>query len=166
VADQVQAMEIISHLLDRYPGRLQAQAGPQTKRTMYTEMEHARKTGEKARTWTMGYLTACGCVYSKIDILHNGDIVPCCMLSGLVLGNITVDSLEEIWRTHQTLEALRQRRSIPMQQVKGCESCEWAEYCNGSCPGLAHQLTGDFNYANPIDCYRKFLMKTENAYAV
>jgi radical SAM protein with 4Fe4S-binding SPASM domain len=129
-------------------------------------MEHAHKTGEKATTWTMGYLTACGCVFSKIDILHNGDIVPCCMLPDLVLGNITTDSLVEIWRTHPTMEALRKRRSIPMEQVIGCEGCEWTEYCNGSCPGLALQLTGDFNCANPEDCYRKFLLETENAYAL
>jgi SynChlorMet cassette radical SAM/SPASM protein ScmE len=159
--EKTQAMQTMDRLLERYPGRLLAQAGPQAKLKMYSEMEHSRKTGMKAADWRMGYLTACGCVFSRIDILHNGDIVPCCMLPELVLGNITVDSLEEIWKTHPTLEALRQRRSIPMQQVIGCECCEWNEYCNGSCPGLAHQLTGDFNCANPEDCYRNYLLETQ-----
>jgi radical SAM protein with 4Fe4S-binding SPASM domain len=57
------------------------------------------------------------------------------------------------------LQALRDRRLIPMQQVAGCEGCEWASFCNGSCPGLAYQLTGDFNRANPEDCYRRFLLE-------
>jgi len=164
--EQLEAMETIGLLLERYPGRLSAQAGPQAKKKMYTQMEHARRTGEKAVDWTMGFLTACGCVFSKIDILHDGTIVPCCMLPELVLGNITTNSIEEIWHTHPTLKTLRQRRQIPMYQVKGCKGCEWAPFCNGSCPGLAHQLTGDFNRANPCDCYRNFLTETGEKYVV
>ena len=157
--EKAEAMEIIAQLLERYPGRLTANAGPQVKRKFYAEMEHARLTGEKSTSYQMGYLTACGCIFSNLDILHDGTIVPCHMLSGLSLGNIATHSLEEIWRTHPTLEALRGRRVIPMQQVAGCEGCEWSSYCNGSCPGLAYQLTGDFNRANPEDCYRRFLME-------
>lgn len=165
-SQQVEAMEIIDRLLKRYPGRLTAQAGPQAKRKMYTQMEHARRTGEKAVDWGMGYLTACGCVFSKVDVLHDGSIVPCCMLPNLVLGNIKKDSLGEIWLTHPLMTALRERRQIPMKQVSGCENCEWNSFCNGSCPGLAHQLTGDFNRANPQDCYLRFLTETGEKHAV
>ena len=62
--------------------------------------------------------------------------------------------------TENILKAIKDRRKIPMQQVQGCEDCEWAPYCNGSCPGLAHTMTGDFNRANPHDCYKNFLNKT------
>jgi SynChlorMet cassette radical SAM/SPASM protein ScmE len=158
--EKLEAMRIFGRLLERYPGRLVAQAGPQSKRRGYAEMEHARRTGEKPTRWQMGYLTACGCAFSKIDVLHDGTIVPCHILYGISLGNIAIDSLEEIWHTHPALKALRERRKIPMQQVPGCEDCEWAPYCNGSCPGLAYELTGDFNRANPADCYRRFLEET------
>jgi SynChlorMet cassette radical SAM/SPASM protein ScmE len=159
-AEMLETMRTIGRLLERYNGRLQAQAGPQAKLKMYAEMEHARRTDEKTTRWAMGYLTACGCVFSKLDVLHDGTIVPCHMLYDLALGNIATDSLVEIWRMHPTLKALRERRRIPMQQVPGCQDCEWAPYCNGSCPGLAYELTGDFNRANPEDCYRRFLMET------
>jgi SynChlorMet cassette radical SAM/SPASM protein ScmE len=159
-AEMLETMRTIGRLLERYNDRLQAQAGPQAKRKMYAEMEHARRTGEKPTRWIMGYLTACGCVFSKLDVLHDGIIVPCHMLYDLALGHIATDSLAEIWRTHPTLKALRERRRIPMQQVPGCEDCEWAPYCNGSCPGLAYELTGDFNRANLEDCYRRFLLET------
>ena len=162
--EKAQAMEIIASLLERYPGRLNANAGPQAKLLAYAEMEHARSTGEKTNRWGMGYLTACGCTFSQIDVLQDGSIVPCHMLPDLRLGNITHDSLVEIWSTHPVILALRERRSIPMQQVSGCQGCEWTEYCNGSCPGLAHQLTGEFNRANPEDCYQKFLLETESIY--
>jgi len=156
-ADQKKAMAVIDRLLARYPGRLQAQAGPQAKLKAYREMEHARRTGEKAADWKMGFLSGCGCVFNRIDVLHDGTIVPCCMLPRLVLGNITRDSLGEIWRDHPTLQMLRERRNIAMREVEGCRDCEWNAICNGSCPGLAHQLTGDVNRANPEDCYRNFI---------
>jgi SynChlorMet cassette radical SAM/SPASM protein ScmE len=159
--EKAEAMEILGYLLERYPGRITASAGPLAKRKFYPQMEHARRTGEKSASFQMGYLTACGCIFSNLDILHDGSIVPCHMLSGLTLGNIATHSLEEIWHTHPGLEALRGRRAIPMQQVVGCEGCEWTTYCNGSCPGLAYQLTGDFNRANPEDCYRRFLLETK-----
>ena len=100
-----------------------------------------------------------------IDVLHDGSIVPCAMLPDLVMGKIQTDSLAEIWREHPTMQAMRARRSIPMKEVEGCQQCEWSSYCNGSCPGLAHQLTGELNRANPEDCYRRFLMEVESPHA-
>jgi SynChlorMet cassette radical SAM/SPASM protein ScmE len=157
-----QAMEKMARLQSKYPGRLTALAGPQAKGIIYEEMENARRTGEKSSRWVMGYLTGCGCIFNKISILHNGSIVPCHILDQSNLGNITKNSLSNIWLEHPILKSLRERRNIPMQQVPGCETCEWAAYCNGSCPGLAQQLTGDFNRANPVDCYRYFLQQTQS----
>ncbi len=155
--EQLEAMRIMKRLDDRYPGRIQASAGPLAKLKMYDEMERKRR-GEAVQTsWQMGTLSACGCIYNKIDILHDGSIVPCCMLPELKLGHIQTDSLLAIWQKHPTLDALRNRRSIPMNEVPGCQACEWNQYCNGSCPGMAHQLTGDFNRANPGDCFLNFL---------
>jgi SynChlorMet cassette radical SAM/SPASM protein ScmE len=159
-AEKLEAMYTLKRLLERYPDRLQAKAGPQAKLKTYAQMERARRTGEQPSEWIMGYLTGCGCVFSKLDILHDGTVVPCHILYGLHLGNVTTDSLAEIWRTHPTLQALRERRSVPMEQVSGCENCEWLLYCNGSCPGLAYELTGNFNCSNPEDCYRRFLKET------
>jgi SynChlorMet cassette radical SAM/SPASM protein ScmE len=164
-AEQIIAMETMKRLLDRYPGRLASQAGPQAKLQAYSEMEHARLTGERTSRWKMGYLTACGCVFSKLSVMHDGTIVPCHMLPSLSLGNITKDSFAEVWRSHSILESLRSRRQISMENVPGCQGCEWTSYCNGGCPGLAHQMTGDFNRANPKDCYRRFLIDTGEFHA-
>ena len=62
---QVEAMRVLSRLAERYDGRVQASAGPLAKWQIYKDMEHARATGEKPSTWQMGYLTACGGVFSK-----------------------------------------------------------------------------------------------------
>lgn len=163
--EQAEAMAIMAGLMQRYPGRLVAQAGSLARLRMFAEMDHARATGEKTDRWQMGRLSACGCTFASLDILHDGSIVPCNMLPDLTLGNITSDSIEEIWRTHATLQTMRTRRNIPMQDVPGCTNCEWAPYCNGSCPGLPHQMTGDLNRANPLDCYRRFLMEKDGVHA-
>ena len=157
VPQQRRAMEILSTLSERYHGRITAMAGPLAKAKSFAEMERARATGEKTSGWRMGYLTSCGGVFNKLDVLHDGGIVPCHMLPRLVLGRVGRDSVKEIWKNHPTLVALRERWKIPMTRVPGCEDCQWAPYCNGGCPGLAHELTGDFNRANPWDCYRRFV---------
>ncbi len=161
-AEKLEAMHILERLSAKYPGRLQAAAGPQANQKMYAEMEHASKTGEKTKRWEMGTLSACGCIFSKLAILHDGTVVPCHILHGVSLGNITTDSLEKIWQEHPALQSLRARRVIPMSRVPGCETCKWNSYCNGSCPGMAYEVTGDFNRANPEDCYRRFLEQTTN----
>jgi SynChlorMet cassette radical SAM/SPASM protein ScmE len=158
--EKLEAMHILEGLQAKYPGRLSAAAGPQANMKMYAEMEHARKTGEKATRWQMGTLSACGCIFSKLAILHDGGIVPCHLLHSIILGNIQTDSLEEIWHSHPVLQTMRTRRQIPLSQVPGCTDCEWNPYCNGSCPGLAYEMTGDFSRANPDDCYRMFLEQT------
>jgi SynChlorMet cassette radical SAM/SPASM protein ScmE len=158
---QLKAMKTLSQLAEKYNGRITAMAGPLAKWQSYKEMEHAKATGEKSTRWQMGYLTACGCTFNKLAVHHDGVITPCNLLPELELGRINIDSLKEIWRSHPTLKALKERRQIPMSEVPGCEECEWAPYCNGSCPGLAYEMTGDFNRANPHDCYRRFLENFE-----
>jgi SynChlorMet cassette radical SAM/SPASM protein ScmE len=154
---RVKAMTTLSRLAERYNGRVTGLAGPLANWQRYKDMEHARATGEKSTTWEMGHLTACGCMFSKLAVHHDGVITPCNMLSKLELGRINIDSLKAIWQSHPVVEALRERRKIPMSQVPGCKDCLWTPYCNGSCPGLAYEMTGDFNRANPHDCYRRFL---------
>jgi SynChlorMet cassette radical SAM/SPASM protein ScmE len=157
---QLQAMKTLIRLEKKYNGRVNATAGPLAKWKSYGEMEHARASGEKSAIWRMGFLTACGCVFNKLAVHHDGVITPCNMLAELELGRINRDSIKTIWKTNLTLKALKDRRNIPMEKVPGCETCAWIPYCNGSCPGLAQTMTGDFNLANPHDCYKRFLTAT------
>ena len=62
--EMVIAMEVMARLQARYPGRLQAQAGPQANIQMHADLENARATGEKTTRWQMGSLTGCGCISS------------------------------------------------------------------------------------------------------
>ncbi len=154
---QLQAMRVLQKLAKKYDQRITAGAGPLVKIESYREMERARLYGVKSKTWVMGSLSACGGAFMKLSVNHDGIITPCNMLPSSELGVINKDSLSEIWLENPTQQALRDRKKLSTSEAKGCENCEWTPYCNGSCPGLAKELTGDFNSGNPHDCYRNFL---------
>lgn len=157
---RVTAMETLVRLEQRYPGRIQASAGSLALWHMFQEMEEAKATGVKTRRWKMGFLSSCGCMFAKLAVHHDGMIVPCNMLATAALGTIGETPIRSIWQQHPLLQEMRQRRTIPMEQVPGCEGCEWTPYCNGGCPAAEHARIGEMNVANPECCYRKFLQET------
>lgn len=159
---QVQAMRTLERLAAHYNGRITANAGPLAKVKMHREMEQARATGEPINSFRAGHLTACGCIFSKLAVNHDGTITPCSILATVVLGHIEKDSIPEIWRLDPVLAKMRSRHTIAMCDLPECQGCEWNDYCNGSCPGLAYEQFGDVNRANLTDCYRRFLEATKH----
>ena len=155
-AEQVRAMRALERSLSRYPGRINATAGPLAKVRAYRDMERARATGERPRKWRMGTLSACGCAFNKLAVHHDGVIAPCNMLA-VEIGRIGRDRIVDIWAGDPTLAELRNRKEVATRSVPECRDCEWAEYCNASCPGTAFARTGSLVSANLDDCYREFL---------
>ncbi|MCD4655296.1 radical SAM protein [bacterium] len=156
---QYQAMKTLAGLEHKYNGRVTASAGPLARWHYFQDMEKARENKEPE--YGMGYLSCCGCASVKLAIHHDGTIAPCNMLTGLVIGHINKDSFSRIWKMHPVLQQLRDRKKIPIAQSPGCEDCEWSAYCKGGCPVTIFHETGDFNRANPPDCYRAFLEANE-----
>ena len=150
------AMLTLARLDQRYPGRVTALAGSLARWRMFHAMETARFAGG-ARTPLMCRLTACGCVFDKIAVNHDGTITPCNMLATMVIGRIGETPIRDIWRSHPHLRALRERRQIPMDDVAECKGCEWTAFCNGSCPAVQFGLTGSLHRPDPADCYRRFV---------
>jgi SynChlorMet cassette radical SAM/SPASM protein ScmE len=150
------AMLALARLDRRYPGRVTAMAGPLARWRMFHAMERTRFAGGEP-TPLMGRLTACGCIFDKIAVNHDGTITPCNMLATMVMGRIGETPIRDIWRSHPHLRALRDRRQIPMDDVAECKGCEWTAFCNGSCPAVQFGLTGSLQRPDPADCYRRFV---------
>jgi len=76
--------------------------------------------------------SGCSAGVSGLTILPNGTVMPCRRLP-LFIGNVTKDSLREIWSTSPVLDALRDR-----SKYKGrCRTCNrWAK-CRG-CRAIAY----------------------------
>jgi SynChlorMet cassette radical SAM/SPASM protein ScmE len=150
------AMLALARLDRRYPGRVIAMAGPLARWRMFHAMERTRIAGGEP-TPLMGRLTACGCIFDKLAVNHDGTITPCNMLATMVMGRIGETPIRNIWRSHPHLRALRERRQIPMDDVAECKGCEWTAFCNGSCPAVQFGLTGSLRRPDPADCYRRFV---------
>jgi radical SAM protein with 4Fe4S-binding SPASM domain len=93
-------------------------------------------------------------VFQKIDIQHDGTIVPCHLLPALKMGIIGMDDLQEAWLHHPAINRVRQRRSIPIRSLETCRDCRYAGFCNGGCPGTVMIQTGELNARDPMSCYR------------
>ena len=150
------AMKVLLELSERYPGRIQAQAGPLAESRYYRRMEEARARGDAP--WPNGgRLTGCGCTSSKIGVRADGMIGPCLMLPHMELGRINREPLRQIWQENPPLNALRCRGAIPLADFDFCEGCPYIPYCTGNCPALAYSLMGKVNHPSPDACLRRFL---------
>ena len=153
VAQRREVMGTLTRLNEKYHNRISATAGPLALVRQERAIHEAQAKGETDFSGC-GYLTACGGVFEKIAVLHDGTIVPCHIISDLHLGNILQDDLGEVWHSHEKMQAMRQRREIPLDELTPCMNCDYKGYCTGGCPGGAMFLNGDFNTRNPMDCYR------------
>ncbi len=152
-AQRLQAMRVLTDLNLRYGGRIVATAGPLALAREFETISVRMQAGESVLPGR-GRLCACGGVFGKIAVLHDGTVVPCHQLSTLHLGKIGADGLRKMWLDHPLMNAVRKRQEIPLESLTTCKGCAYQGFCTGGCPGVGFFMTGDINARNPMDCYR------------
>ena len=150
------AMAILDGLSVKYPGRLQAAAGPLAEVRAWRAMINAAAGGE-AHVEGGGRLTGCGCTFNNLAVRADGSYVPCSMLPTLVLGRINRDALEQVWQDSPVLVSMRARGQIELSEFEYCGGCSFVSACTGNCPALAYRLTGQVDHPSPDACLRRFL---------
>jgi len=156
VDEHTLAMETLLSLTVKYPGRINASAGPLADAQFWLEMEDSRRTNLE-RPAGRGFLTGCSGPMQTIAVRADGAIVPCSQLSHLTLGWVNQDNLGEIWRRHPELQKMRKRSQIPLENFAFCRDCPYISYCTGNCPAIAYSLTGIIDHPSPDACLRRFL---------
>jgi SynChlorMet cassette radical SAM/SPASM protein ScmE len=154
-AEQCRAMEIILDLAKRYNNRITAAAGPLSMGRNFQEMEQARLDGRSLPG--RGFLTGCGCMWSKMAVRPDGMMVPCGMLAHIELGRIHEVPLIDVWQNHPEFTRLRQRYTIPLSRFSECRECEYRMMCTGNCPASGYTRAGDVYAPSPDGCLKKFL---------
>lgn len=149
------AMEKILELAKQYNNRLTATAGPLSQGREFQDMERARLDGQTIPG--RGFLSGCGCMWSKMAIRPDGTYVPCGMLSHIELGKINHDTLLDIWQNHPEFTRLRQRYTIPLSKFPECMDCVYQMTCTGNCPADGYSRTRDVYVPSPNGCLKKFL---------
>ncbi len=156
VEERKRAMDSLVAINNKYGGCISATAGPLSRVKMMTEISERIARGETSMPGR-GTLCSCGGVFSKMAVFHDGTFVPCNMLPDLVMGKIGEISLEEAWQTHTNINAVRERRKIPLSELEECRDCAYSGFCTGGCPGSVMGKTGKLNGIDPLVCYRKYL---------
>lgn len=157
-----QVMVTLHELNEKYDQRITGTAGPVANWTRYSDMERILQGKEPVSNWRQGFLSACGCIFHRLAVHHDGAITPCHMLPDLNIGRLGIDSLKDIWNNHPVIKAMRDRQAVPLKDVEGCSDCQWNSICNGGCPSLPFQRSGSFKAADIHDCYRRFLIAVDN----
>ena len=164
VADREDAMRALVELAARYPGRIQAQAGPLAEARMWGAMDEARRAkdggadgSDSAGAPRGGALVGCGCSNSNLAVRADGAYTPCTMLPHLVLGHIGRDDLLQVWQHHPQLAALRTRSRHALAEFAHCRGCDYIDWCTGSCAGIAYSITGEVDHPAPDACLRDYL---------
>jgi len=83
------------------------------------------------------------CGKLSLNIKANGDVTPCGFIP-VVIGNLLVDDLKDIWDGSTVLEKMRNKK--PREK---CKTCKHYEECLGGCSARAYAMYGDFNAPDP-----------------
>ena len=158
VIERQRAMATLLRLNDRYGGRIGAQAGPLAIARALADIEDRMAQGESGMPGR-GTLSSCGGVFNKLDIQHDGTIVPCHLLPTFALGKIGEVDLLDVWLNHPLLAEVRRRQSVPLASLATCAGCSYAGFCTGGCPGTALAHSGVLNSRDPKSCYKILLGK-------
>jgi SynChlorMet cassette radical SAM/SPASM protein ScmE len=156
IEERCLAMRTLIQLSNEYPGRITANAGPFFEAIRFQEIEQAF-LNEQNKIPGMGYLTGCGCCWSKIAVRADGIIVPCALLPSAELGLINHDSILYIWHHHQKLQEMRKWHQTSLSLFPFCKGCPYIPYCSGLCPAIADVTFGNDRRPGLEGCYRQFL---------
>lgn len=147
--ERAEAIRVFLELHQEYPGRLVSLAGPLAEGLWWNGFVSHRNQG--------GHLTACGCVFDKLAIKSNGNIVPCMFLDDFVLGKISKNSLLTIFYNSDILNKIRTRRLIPLSEFEVCQNCDFIEECTGGCPATVYFESGILDAPSKDGCRKLFL---------
>ncbi len=90
-------------------------------------------------TRTNEYAYSCTCGDTLLTVMENGDLVPCRRMP-IVVGNVLVDSMYDIYKNNEILKDLR-KKTIP----EDCMKCEHSNRCRGGLKCLTYAVTGSYN---------------------
>lgn len=124
-AEVINATEKLSILAGKHPDKIQG--------TILDIRERALeyKNGKLSRTKGRAY--SCGAGKGKIAIFPDGRVTPCDHLPDLTLGNITIQSLEDIV-TGKEMKKFSEFMDQSREDYPQCKNCRYISYCSGGCP--------------------------------
>ena len=91
----------------------------------------------------------CGVGISTCCVVANGDVFPCPGWQSMVCGNLSIDTLENVWLNSEKLNYLR---SIRRKDIPKCSDCKDKAFCS---PCLA-RFANESSTGNPLEVATHF----------
>lgn len=98
----------------------------------------------------------CGVGLNNFCIAENGDVYPCPGWQSLIVGNITKQTLKEVWENSEKLDELRK---IRRKDFPKCLQCEARRFCSMCLERNFNENNGDMFKVNKHFCEVAFLTK-------
>jgi uncharacterized protein len=108
-------------------------------------------------------LAGCDICKEGVAITPDGWMVPCNQFWDYKIGNVLTEDFITLYRESERAKAIRDLCSKRSNQLKGCETCEFAYDCTGGCRAEAYSFGGDLMYPNLACCYKQYLEHPEDA---
>ncbi len=119
----------------------------------------ARAAAAQARSSEV--LLPCQAARTAFSLLPNGDVTPCTVTGGLVMGNVRQRPLGDIWRDSAVGRKFRGLSHASFEaEHKECASCDFRKVC-ARCPALSHEATGSLSGHSAQVCQSTFVRWTE-----
>jgi radical SAM protein with 4Fe4S-binding SPASM domain len=96
------------------------------------------------------YFVGCSAGKRECRILPNGNVVPCPLFGNnpdYIAGNVMQQEFIDIWLNSPVFKKFRAFNYT--QKTGKCPQCEFGYICNGGCPAVAVNRTGDFYAPDP-----------------
>ena len=81
----------------------------------------------------------CEALRSSIDILPNGDVIPCSFLNKKI-GNVKTERIEDIWNSKEAEEFRSQLDNV--KNLSECKDCKFNNLCEGGCVATKLAISG------------------------
>jgi SynChlorMet cassette radical SAM/SPASM protein ScmE len=156
-AQRERAGEILVRWSERYPGRIEASAGPLASARERSRLQALTASGCEHGGNGSGHLSSCGGFHETLAILHDGSLVPCIQIPEATLGKVGEVSIGEVWLQHQTLREFRARWEVRLESLDYCRGCKYIPFCHGGCPANAVAVFGTHLAPDPIHCMRRLI---------
>jgi radical SAM protein with 4Fe4S-binding SPASM domain len=108
-------------------------------------------------------LAGCDICKEGVAITPDGWMVPCNKFWEYKIGNVLEEEFGVLYRESQRAKTIRNLCNKRSDQLKGCETCEFAYDCAGGCRAEAYSTCGELMSPNWFNCTKRYIGHPDDA---
>jgi radical SAM protein with 4Fe4S-binding SPASM domain len=102
-----------------------------------------------------GAIHVCGAAQESCAIDADGSVLACNAAPDYICGNIRDQDLLEIWHHSPEMQAVRALSRLSVDDVEGCNRCDYRFACTAGCRADAWSMTGSWTGSPSSICWQR-----------